>query len=126
MQSGSHGHGRRARTSLQSLWCSKGQGPSVWPNDQTQPRRATSSVAREYTPKSGTSAGVQGQARARSWIAIWMACANLAALGKTAGILNASALAVVFRFTEVLLVAVDRVFEECNGQAQKHRNGDRD
>jgi len=55
-----------------------------------------------------------------------MLFANLSALGKPTGILNASALAVVLRFTEVFLVAVDGVFEECNGQAQKHRDGDRD
>jgi len=55
-----------------------------------------------------------------------MTGANLAALGKTAGILNAPALAVVFRFTEVCLVAVDRVLEECDGQAQKCRDGDQE
>ena len=57
---------------------------------------------------------------------IWMSRANLAALGKTARILNAPALAVVFRFTEAFLVAVDRVLEECNGQAEEYRHGDQD
>lgn len=43
--------------------------------------------------------------------------ANLAALGESAGVLNAPALAVVFRGTETLVVRVGRVLEECSGHA---------
>jgi hypothetical protein len=48
-----------------------------------------------------------------------MTRANLAALGESAGVLNASALAVVFCGAEPLLVCVVRVLEECDGQAYK-------
>lgn len=52
--------------------------------------------------------------------------ADLAAPGKSAGILNAPTLAVVCRFTEVLPVAVNRVLEKRYGQRQKHRNDGQD
>jgi len=55
-----------------------------------------------------------------------MSRANLAALGKTAGILDAPALTGVFRFTEVFLINADRVHEESNDQAQKYRHDNQD
>ncbi len=54
-----------------------------------------------------------------SWIVVWMICANLAALGETARVLNAAALAVIFCLAETLLVPVHRVREEGNDQANK-------
>src|SRR6516225_8844751 len=61
-----------------------------------------------------------------SWIVVWMTRANLAALGESAGVLNAAALAGVLCGAKPLLVCVIRVLEERNGQAYKryhHANG---
>jgi hypothetical protein len=56
----------------------------------------------------------QIQSRA-SRIVVWMLCAKLPTLIDSAGVLNAAALARVFRGAEVFLISVERVREKRRG-----------
>ena len=51
-----------------------------------------------------------------------MLCAILAALGESAGVLNAASLAGILRSAETLPICAVRILEQCKGQTQQRRH----
>lgn len=61
-----------------------------------------------------------------SWIVVWMIHAVVAAVRKTAGVLNTAALTFIFRFSETLLVCKERPREECRDQTEENSRANQD